>query len=290
MPGRVQATEHSVAAVSLAFDRRLDEPPSSLAWLARPPRSTLTVMATRADEPAPTPPRRAPTLASDPTAVDTSAELVARARAGDRTAFRALFDRHRADVARLVYRMVGPRADLEDLVQEVFVQVHRSLRDFRGDARFSTWLHRVTVNVVLMQRRAEKSRPALTEELPAGTVEDLASVQPDDEADRRARIATFFELLQQVSEKKRAVFVLHDLDGKTPAEISEIVGAPILTVRTRLFYARRELETLMRAHPVLGGVVATHGGFAGTADASETRQRAAVDRESVDRESDGGSR
>lgn len=193
---------------------------------------------------------------------DESARLVTRAREGDRHAFRQLFEKHRADVSRLAYRMVGPRPDLEDLVQEVFVQVHKSLRDFRGEARFSTWLHRVTVNVVLMQRRAEKSRPILTEEL-ASPVEDDDTVLPDVDADRRARVAAFFALLETIGEKKRVVFVLHDLEGMSPTDISAVVDAPVLTVRTRLFYARRELEERMRVHPLLAGVVDRHGGFAG---------------------------
>jgi RNA polymerase sigma-70 factor (ECF subfamily) len=207
-------------------------------------------------------------------AADDSAVLVAKARGGDRAAFRALFERHRSDVARLVYRMVGPRAELEDLVQEVFVQVHRSLRDFRGEARFSTWLHRVTVNVVLMHRRAERSRPVLTEELPAGTIEDSSSVLPDDEAERRARIAAFFEVLKGISEKKRVVFVLHDLEGLSPQEIGEIVGAPVLTVRTRLFYARRELEELMKKDTRLAAVLKATGGFAGDEGGSQVRRKA----------------
>jgi len=194
---------------------------------------------------------------------DESAALVARAREGDRAAFRKLFERHRNDVARLAYRMVGPRSDLEDLVQEVFVQVHKSLRDFRGEARFSTWLHRVTVNVVLMHRRAEKSRPVLTEELPPGTLEDTSSVLPDVEVERRHRIEAFFALVEEIAEKKRIVFVLHDLEGMAPNEISTIVDAPILTVRTRLFYARRELEEKMRAHPLLANIIDREGGFAG---------------------------
>ncbi|MGZ3420811.1 MAG: RNA polymerase sigma factor [Polyangiales bacterium] len=200
--------------------------------------------------------------------LDESGALVARAREGDRASFRRLFERHRADVARLVYRMIGPRAELEDLVQEVFVQVHKSLRDFRGEARFSTWLHRVTVNVVLMHRRSEKSRPVLTEEAEPGTVEDEGSTRPDDEADRRKRIACFFQLVEQIAEKKRVVFVLHDLEGLPPTEIATIVDAPVLTVRTRLFYARRELEEKMRAHPVLAKIVEREGGFAGLSDGS----------------------
>lgn len=203
--------------------------------------------------------------------VDDSAALVARARGGERAAFRKLFDRHRGDVARLVYRMVGPRAEIEDLIQEVFVQVHRSLRDFRGEARFSTWLHRVTVNVVLMHRRSEKSRPVLTEELPTGSVEDANSILPDVEVERRKRIAAFFELIAEIADKKRVVFVLHDLEGKAPSEIAEIVDAPILTVRTRLFYARRELEEKMRAHPLLASIVDREGGFAGVAAGTARR-------------------
>src|SRR5215469_4393824 len=93
--------------------------------------------------------------------------LVARAATGDTAAFRQLYERHRGDVARLVYRMLGARADFEDVVQEVFVQVYRSLKDFRGQAKFSTWLHRVTVNVVLMHRRSARSRPVFTDSLPA---------------------------------------------------------------------------------------------------------------------------
>jgi RNA polymerase sigma-70 factor, ECF subfamily len=219
--------------------------------------------------------RRDGEAAEKPDNVDDSAALVARAREGDRSAFRKLFERHRSDVARLVYRMVGPRAEIEDLIQEVFVQVHKSLRDFRGEARFSTWLHRVTVNVVLMHRRAEKSRPILTEEMPSGTIEDLSTTMPDAEVERRKRIAAFFELVAEINDKKRVVFVLHDLEGKAPNEIAEIVDAPILTVRTRLFYARRELEEKMRAHPLLSSVMDREGGFAGVAEAEQARTRRA---------------
>ena len=87
-------------------------------------------------------------------AVDDGADLVARCRSGNRDAFRQLFQKHRDDVARLVFRMTGSSSELEDLVQEVFLQVHKSIGDFRGDARFSTWLYRLTVNVVLMHRRS----------------------------------------------------------------------------------------------------------------------------------------
>ena len=77
---------------------------------------------------------------------------------------------------------------------------------------------------------------------------------PDDEMARSRRVAALYRLLDKLSDKKRAVFVLHELEGLSPAEIGKIVGAPVLTVRTRLFYARRELAALMRDEPVLAAI------------------------------------
>ena len=180
--------------------------------------------------------------------------LLRRAVAGDAAAFKDLFVRHRSDVARLVYRMLSAPSDLEDVVQEVFVQVFRSLKDFRGQSKFSTWLHRVTVNVVLMHRRSARSRPVLTEESPEDVVADDRQPLPDDEAERFERMRAFERLLARLAEKKRVVFVLHELEGLPPQEIAEIVGAPVLTVRTRLFYARRELEAMLGDEPSLAGL------------------------------------
>lgn len=183
--------------------------------------------------------------------------LVRRAAAGEPTAFRALFERHRSDVARLVWRMLNAPSDLDDVVQEVFVQVFRSLKDFRGQAKFSTWLHRVTVNVVLMHRRSARSRPVLTEEAPSDLVADAGQTLPDEDAERRERMRAFQRLLARLADKKRVVFVLHELEGMSPAEIAEIVGAPVLTVRTRLFYARREIEEMLHEEPSLASLTAT---------------------------------
>ena len=181
-------------------------------------------------------------------------ELITRAATGDTAAFRALYLRHRGDVARLVYRMLGARSDLDDVVQEVFFQVFRSLKDFRGQAKFSTWLHRVTVNVVLMHRRAAKSRPTYSEEAPADLSEDHKSVLPDEDTARRERVRAFARLLERLADKKRIVFVLHELEGLAPAEIAKVVGAPVLTVRTRLFYARREIEAMLGEEPSLAAL------------------------------------
>ena len=185
--------------------------------------------------------------------------VLRRAAEGDPAAFREVFLRHRSDVARLVYRMLSAPADLEDVVQEVFVQVFRSLKDFRGQAKFTTWLHRVTVNVVLMHRRSARSRPVLTEEASSDVVADDRQALPDEDAERFERMRAFERLLGRLAEKKRVVFVLHELEGMAPAEIAEVVGAPVLTVRTRLFYARRELEAMLAEEPALAGLQASFG-------------------------------
>lgn len=182
-------------------------------------------------------------------------ELVARVQAGDTLAFRELFRLHKNNVARLVQRMTGRRSDVDDLIQEVFLQVHRSIGRFHGKSRFSTWLYRVTVNVVLMHRRSARSRPTLVEQPETMVPEDRQPL-PDEQAARAARVRVFAKLLEELSEKKRVVFILHELEGMAAAEIAEVVEAPVLTVRTRLFYARRELEALIRKEPALASVLA----------------------------------
>lgn len=194
--------------------------------------------------------RQTPPIAVKLARVTELTELIERCKAGDAVAFREVFRNHRADVTRLVQRMTGRRGDLEDLVQDVFLQVYRSIKDFRGQSRFSTWLYRVTVNVVLMHRRAARSRPLLQEATDDSLAPDAREL-PDDQVARGRRVAAFYRLLDRMSDKKRTVFVLHELEGMSPAEVAKIVGAPVLTVRTRLFYARRELLTLLRDEPAL---------------------------------------
>lgn len=176
--------------------------------------------------------------------------LVRRSQAGDHDAFAKLFRIHRESAARIVFRLIGPSSDADDVIQEVFLQVHRSLADFRGEAKFSTWLHRVTVNVVRMVQRAARSRPVFSGEGYPGDQPDMQPA-PDQGLARRERIEAFRRILDRLSDKKRVVFVLHEIEGIPPAEIAQIVDAPLATIRTRLFNARRELESMMAEEPAL---------------------------------------
>jgi RNA polymerase sigma-70 factor (ECF subfamily) len=179
---------------------------------------------------------------------DARADLLERARSGDAAAFRELYAQHHRQVASQLAFLV-PRADLEDVLQDVFIEVFRSLKRFEGRSAFTTWLYRLTVHVAMKARRKHtRARLDIVEELPetvdpaAGPAESALSVE------RQARVE---ELLLKLSPKKRAVLVMHDLRGMEASRIAEILDTNILTVRTRLFYARRELEALAAADPAL---------------------------------------
>ena len=173
------------------------------------------------------------------------AELITRCRADDRTAHDELYHRFRRQVAGNLYRVLGDRTDLDDLVQEVFVIAFRGLERFRGDARLSTWIYRICVNVALGRIRTRKRRPA------AYGAADLDAVQtdpsltdrpetPEKSLERRQDRARVYRALQALAPKKQIVLYLHEIEGLDLKEIAYLVDSNPVTVRTRLFYARRE--------------------------------------------------
>jgi RNA polymerase sigma-70 factor (ECF subfamily) len=190
--------------------------------------------------------------------VSSDEELVERAQQGDRTAFRNLFLAHRAQTSRLLARLV-PQNEVEDVAQEVFLQVHKSLAAFRGESRFSTWLYRLTFNVARMHLRRQKSRPKLNlagnDE--AGQLDLPADETPQFTAERRERLRALDRLLAQLSDKKREALVLHDFQGVSADEIAQICDVPVMTVRTRVFYARKELYAALSQEPALAALVET---------------------------------
>lgn len=198
--------------------------------------------------------------------------LIRQAQTGDEAAFEALFRRHRGDVTRLVFRLLGPTPEVDDVVQDVFVHVYRSLPSFRGDAKFSTWLYRLTTNVVRMHLRRARSRPRFADvEVPEATAPEGAFGDgPETATERNERLAALRRVIDTLPEKKRTVLVLHDLQGLPAKEIAAIVEAPVLTVRTRLFYARKALYSALTAEPALASLVdAMAGTLRGRPEARE---------------------
>ncbi len=172
-------------------------------------------------------------------AVDPLRSLALAARDGQGVAFTQLYERTRELAFRVLYRVVGNSPDLEDLVQDAYVQLMRALKGYRGDSKVTTFLHRVCVNVGLMYLRSKRRKPeALTadDEFP----EDEAPETTDPE--RAAQVRQAAELVQRalstMSVEKAQVFVYHDLLGYKPEEISELVDCPVNTVRSRLNRAR----------------------------------------------------
>ncbi|MGF1467803.1 MAG: RNA polymerase sigma factor [Sandaracinaceae bacterium] len=188
--------------------------------------------------------------------MDPDVELIARAQRGDPHAFRRLFVRHRGDVTRIVFRMLGPSAAVDDVVQEVFLNVFRSLPSFRGDAKFSTWLYRLTSNVTRMHLRRGRSRPRFADvEVPETPRDGVPAETPELALERAERVRALYRLLDRLTDKKREVIVLHDLQGMGAKAIAELLSIPVLTVRTRLFYARKELYAALAEEPSLRGVM-----------------------------------
>jgi len=179
-------------------------------------------------------------------------DLVARCQRGEKEALGELYRLYRSEVARNLHRMLGPgRGDLEDVLQEVFIEVFRSIARFRGDAKITTWLYRVCVNVALQRLRKRKRRA----EVSGDTVtERVTDETPERELDNRRRLDAVYRILDELSPKKRVVFILHEIEGREPKEIAGIVGAPVLTVRTRLHYARKEFYARAASDVRLDGV------------------------------------
>ena len=188
-----------------------------------------------------------------PVAVIADEDLAARAAAGDADAFEALVSRHEARVYRLAYRLTGSDADARDVLQDAFLAAYRGLASFRGAARFSTWLHRITTNAALMHRRARQRRPAesLEEFLPrfdadgqhAPEVAELrAASRADDLLDEKLLAAEARAALARLPDLYREVFVLRDLEELDTSEVASLLHLDAATVRQRVHRARLMLR------------------------------------------------
>lgn len=169
------------------------------------------------------------------------ADLVKRCKDGDDAAFREFYQCHRQMVTANLFRVMGHRGELEDLVQEVFAIAFRAFARFRGDSKLSTWLYRICVNVALGRlRKKGRKPPPIPMAEPPENPDRPAPETPERLLLRNEEVARCYQILDALSPKKRVVLVLHEIDGLDVKDIAEIVGAPAVTVRTRLHYARKE--------------------------------------------------
>ena len=164
-------------------------------------------------------------------------QLLAKVRAGDPAAERALYDAHVDRVYRLAYRMTGDEALAQDFTQEAFIRAFNKLHTFRGDSALSTWMHTVTTSVVLNGlRKVKKFR---TSEIDLEKARTVAGEKPRAEPDLRDRLQ---QAVDGLPDGYRTVFVMHDIEGYTHDEIAGALGVATGTSKAQLSRARAKLR------------------------------------------------
>ena len=166
-----------------------------------------------------------------------SDDLVARAQAGDQTAFRDLYRQHAGRVYALCLRLTGDAGDADERTQDVFVRLWDKLRSFRGESAFSSWLHRLAVNVVLNERRTTGRR-----ERRVTPTEDPGSLEKNQGNPTEGLSIDLERAIAELPNGAREVFVLFDIEGYGHADIARLVGIAEGTSKAQLFRARRLLR------------------------------------------------
>jgi RNA polymerase sigma-70 factor, ECF subfamily len=187
-------------------------------------------------------------------------EVIARAQAGDNQAFTEIYLLHKKRVLNICLRMVHDFSLAEDLAQDAFIQLHRKIGSFRGDSAFTTWLHRITVNIVLMHLRRAV--------LPIVSLDEMMTDIPEERAGRefgtrdlvQAGVIDRLALntaIDALAPGYRCVYVLHDLEGFGHGEIAEMQSCSMGTSKSQLHKARRALRTALIKHDVTAPASAT---------------------------------
>jgi RNA polymerase sigma-70 factor (ECF subfamily) len=156
--------------------------------------------------------------------------------------FRAFYERHFRFVYRIVARMADQSADVDDLTQEIFTIAGQKLDAFEGRAKETTWLYRITANVISADRRKRRRQHLLSLRWLVPSPDDEIVEGPDRDLERLDAQSLVRDVLKGMSEKKSSVFVLFELEGLPGQEVADIVGCPLDTMWTRLFHARREFK------------------------------------------------
>lgn len=176
-------------------------------------------------------------------------ELVLKAQQGDFHAFDVLVERYHDRIYGLTYNMTSNREDAEDLTQDVFVKAFQALPRFKGKSSFYTWIYRIAVNKTINYRKKRNRKRAMSldqfdQEIKTDDVyhELTSKGSPLRNLSLSELQKKMNEALLNLSDKHRTVVVLHDMQGIQHEEIAKMVGASVGTVRSRLFYARRQLQ------------------------------------------------
>ncbi|NJR22632.1 MAG: sigma-70 family RNA polymerase sigma factor [Richelia sp. CSU_2_1] len=169
-------------------------------------------------------------------------DLVARCLKGDRTCFRYLYQRYQQKVRSTLYQLCGPSL-LDDLVQEVFLRVWKSLPKLKHKENFATWLYRITWNVASDQRQAFARQHSFDAKIQSKEVMEGIIIKDNTSDLMKLHYQDLVQrALAQLSFEHRSILVLHDLEDIPQKEVAQILGLPLGTVKSRLFYARNAVR------------------------------------------------
>lgn len=187
----------------------------------------------------------APNLAAPLAVSEFDYQLARRIAGGDMEAFEELYQRYHRRIFSLCLRMTNNFAEAEDLTQEIFIHVHRKIGGFRGESTMMTWLHRVSVNKVLMHFRKSSVRLERT------TKDDALPEPKVKDAETRSQMLAVNRLaldkaIAQLSPGYRAVFILHEIEGYEHEEIARMFGTAVGTSKSQLHKARMKLRQLLK--------------------------------------------
>jgi RNA polymerase sigma-70 factor (ECF subfamily) len=180
-------------------------------------------------------------------------ELVARTQAGDARAFDELVRRFSPRLYGLVYNMTASHEDTNDLLQEIFAKGYRSIKGFQGKSSFHTWMHTIAVNMTInFLKKRNRRRTMSLDDIDNGVMNDpdfieaTSSTDPSNEANLGELQKKLNESLMKLSHEHRAVVTMFDIQGMPHAEIAKILKVSEGTVRSRLFYAHKQLQNHLR--------------------------------------------
>jgi len=178
--------------------------------------------------------------------------LVSRAKRGDLDAYDELVRRYQERIYSAMYHMTSNHEDASDLTQESFIKAYRALKSFKGDSSFFTWLYRIAINKAInfLKQRKQAHEMSLDDiDLNAEHDPDILTLISEKTPRRQAALSELQvrlnEAMQKLSEPHRLVVTLHDIQGLPHEEIGRIMKCNVATVRTRLFYARQQLQAYL---------------------------------------------
>jgi RNA polymerase sigma-70 factor (ECF subfamily) len=175
-------------------------------------------------------------------------DLVRRCVDGDRAAQTRLFREEVRKVHGLLYRVIGPNGPHEDLIQETFLRVFRSLAQFRGEAQLTTWIGGIALNVAYGYLRSNPPPAVHLELVPDARVDESEAEQ---QVAARQGLRRVYQILERMDPRLRIAFTLHAVDGRSLREVAELMSASLVATKARVWRARRELDKRAKRDPLL---------------------------------------